>query len=146
MLPIRLPKAQGFPYRFGQPQGCSPFLQHLEDDLLGSSERNHRSTITLKLIREDILRFSNTAKDLTNDALFQLAIHKVCDDFRLPSTVPLIHINDIFSKYLVKSFLYGSPVQVYRSDKWNSEPKVKFVTISTSEITFASYVIKSRQV
>jgi len=123
MPPIRLPKAKGFPYRFGQNLGCTPYLQHLEDDLLGTSDRNHRSTITLKLIRQDILKFSNFSKDLTNDTLFQLAVHKVSDDFRLPSRVPLIHLNDIFEKKL--AIWKSSPGLPYRLMGFKTKGEVR---------------------
>lgn len=63
--------------------------------------------ITLKLLREDISRFSNTSKDLTNDSLFQLAIHKVSDDFRLPQRVSLFQLNDIFVKKLPIKWVLG---------------------------------------
>jgi len=111
MPPIRYPKAKGFPCTFCQPQGCSPYLEHLESDLLGDSVCYHRSVITLKLIREEILHFSNTSSDITNDALFQLAVYKVGDDFRLPSRVPLIHLNDIFNRKLP---IWKSNDTVYR--------------------------------
>jgi len=142
MSPIRLPKAKGFPYRFGQNLGCSPFLAHLEDDLLGTSDRNHRSTITLKLIRQDILKFSNTSKDLTNDALFQYAVHKVCDDFRLPSRVSLIHLNDIFDKSL--AIWKSSPGLPYRLMGYHTKGEVRDDFHQRNNIRLFYHKIKTR--
>lgn len=113
-MPIKLPKLKGFPYRFGQPQGCNPFLAHLKDELVVNWEPYHHSGISLKLIRQDIFRFSNSSTDHTTDSLFQVALHKVADDFRLPSRVPIIHLNDIFDKKL--------PI-------WKSSPGLPFLQL-----------------
>lgn len=141
--PIRIPKAQGFPYKFGQPQGCSAFLEHLEVDLLGNSVRNYRSTITLKLIHEDILRFSNTSTDLTNDSLFQLALHRVCDDFRLPQRVPLIHLNDVFQEPL--PIWKSSPGLPYRLMGYKTKGEVRDDFHLRNNICLFSHKIKTGQ-
>lgn len=111
MPPILLPKLKGFAFKFGQPTSCSPYLEKYEDELLGNSERHHRSKVTLNLVREDVLSFSNKSSDKSLDPLFQLVIRKVADDFRLNARVKPFHLNDVFKQQL--------PI-------WNSSPGLPY--------------------
>lgn len=91
---FRLPDRVGFGQRHCTSTNPSSFLTHL---CSAETEKYHRSPVTTKLIREDLLSYTNTCKIVPTDVSLHLAVQKAREAFRLPTKVRPYHLNDVFS-------------------------------------------------
>nr|APG78238.1 RdRp [Hubei partiti-like virus 41] len=87
----RLPRADGFSQRHNVQPGVTKYLKALD-----AGYNYWRSPVTLPLIRDDILSFSN---DFSGPVppLLQRAIGYAYRAFRLPKPVQMLHLNDLFT-------------------------------------------------
>lgn len=84
-------KAQGFAQRSWTSVHQSPFLPPYE------GLNFHRSPVTLKLIKEDIMR-NCARKHVVIDDIMKCAINKTRHDFKLITPVKMLHLNDVFNR------------------------------------------------
>nr|APG78231.1 RdRp [Hubei partiti-like virus 37] len=86
-------KSTGFPQRFTYPH-ASPYLEWLIP-LCGGRKRSH---VTISHIREDVKRFNRGVLPQPDDPDLKEAIRRTALAFKLPRTVKMLHLNDVFKQ------------------------------------------------
>lgn len=90
-----LPRKEGFPQRHHKDIWASKYVLPLIKTKLSF----HRSSVTIRAIREDITSYRNDSGFSLTPTLIQ-AIIQTRADFQLPQPVKMFHLNDIFEKDL----------------------------------------------